>query len=35
MSLRHISILADEYKDYFMKTFPGALEEVKKISEAN
>lgn len=25
--------LADEYKDYFMKTFPGALEEVKKISE--
>lgn len=25
--------LADEYKDYFMKTFPGALQEVKNISE--
>jgi len=25
--------LADEYKDYFMKTFPTALEQVKTLSE--
>lgn len=27
--------LAEEYKDYFTKTFPAALEEVKKLAEIN
>ena len=27
--------ITDEYKDYFMKTFPAALEQVKVLSENN